>query len=39
MSLCSWLVEGIGGKGSSVGLLPGSIQVLTKKLEYFEKLL
>ena len=26
MSLCSWLVEGIGGKGSSAGLLPGSIE-------------
>ena len=28
MSLCSWLVEGTGGKGSSAGL-PGSIEAQT----------
>ena len=26
MSLCSWLVEGTGRKGSPAGLLPGSIE-------------
>ena len=29
MSLCSRLVEGTGGKGSSAGLLPGSIEAQT----------
>ena len=29
LSLCSWLVEGTGGKGSSAGLLPGSIEAQT----------
>ena len=29
MSLCSWLIEGTGGKASSAGLLPGSIEAQT----------
>ena len=29
MSLCSWLVEGTGGKDFSAGLLPGSIEAQT----------
>ena len=29
MSLCSWLVEGTGGKGSSTDLLPDSIESQT----------
>ena len=29
MSLCSWLVENTGRKGSSAGLLPGSIEAQT----------